>query len=528
MDRDKLTALTSKLGVEFLAYASNVTVDDLNGMLGTAPLTAAVNVAVFELQTLIDSQLPATPETPEGGVIDVSGHLDMLNLGMLMGFQHQGNSIANAVRLIVGGQLPGATFPDTLEQQLAILARDLYPLLLLPRDDKDGFPDFMNISSMLSPSMYRNEYAAFFDAIEADTILGSLYVSKGNGNGQDRYFKNFNYWLNTGSGTGQQLISLPTELIVPAYYKNQIEGKSDPEDFIAQVVENLKLFKKLADKETVEVPAYVAINGVSLPEGISLDLPWGTLRTPTSTELELLAPRSQMINAVLVVPFKLRMKTMKNFFGGTYPFMNDGAREKIEEAAMLTSASIMVGLGKEVRTDSVGTIILPTFGHSPATSWSFEKPGSVVHELKLSERNKVSQTAVIIEDHKKRLSIALKRNLMAINRLDTLDGFIDSIISMESLFGSMTETTFTISSAMAKFLRTSMEDRLALKKEIGQLYGERSKIIHGASFPSAQVIETKRQRVIDLNIEVLRKLIYKRIDLIDLASNERSAKILLK
>jgi hypothetical protein len=116
---------------------------------------------------------------------------------------------------------------------------------------------------------------------------------------------------------------------------------------------------------------------------------------------------------------------------------------------------------------------------------------------------------------------------MAISRLDTLDGFIDSIIAMESLFGSDKETTFTVSSAMAKFLRTDNRERLDLKKEIGKLYSERSKIVHGASFPSSLIIEAKRQRVIDLNIEVLKKLLYRRTDLIECTSSERSTKILL-
>jgi hypothetical protein len=116
---------------------------------------------------------------------------------------------------------------------------------------------------------------------------------------------------------------------------------------------------------------------------------------------------------------------------------------------------------------------------------------------------------------------------MAIGRLDTLDGFIDSIIAMESLFGSDKETTFTVSSAMAKFLRTDNQERLDLKKEIGKLYSERSKIVHGASFPSSLTIEAKRQRVIDLNIEVLKKLLHRRADLIECTSSERSTKILL-
>lgn len=527
MELQRLQSLIPLLGAEFIAYASNTTADSINSMLTGDTITPQVNQAIIELRTLIDAQMPLSAEKPEGGVMDVRAHLDMLNLSMLMGLQFQGNSIGNAVRLIVGGTLPSINITDTLETELAKLARDVYPILLLPLDDNDHLPDYMNISSIITPAIIRNVYSTFFDAIEADTTLGNLYAEKGSSNGQDRYLKSFNYWLNTGNGPSQQLLLLPTELIIPAHYKNQIEDRATPEEFIEQVIENLRLFKQLANNKTVEVPAYVAINGVTVPDNVELILPWGTLRKPTGTELALLSPRSQMINAVLVVPFELKMKKLRNFAGANYPFLNDKARENVEEAAMLTSAAIMVSLGKEVRTESVGTIILPNFGHSPSTSWAFEKPGGATRNLSAKDRSKVTRISSSIETYKKHLNIALRRNLMAINRLDTLDGFIDSIIAMESLFGSDRETTFTVSSAMAKFLKTSPDERLALKKEIAKLYHERSRIIHGASFPTPTNIEAKRQRVIDLNIEVMRKLLYRRKDLIDCTSSERSTKILL-
>lgn len=523
MELERLQLLIPMVGVDFIAYASNTTPDSVNSMLAGTALSPQVILVINELKALIDSQFP-NGDTETDGVYNVNEHLRLLNLSSLLGSQYQGNSIGNALRIMTGGTLPISGGSTTLEQEMGKLARDVYPILLLPRDDGGHFPDFMNISSMISPAVMRNSYEPFFDAVEADNVLNSLYVAQG----EDRHFKNFNYWLNTGHGTGQQLISLPGELIIPAYYKAQIEGKETAEEFIGQVVENLRLFRRVADGDTVEVPAYVAINGVNLPEGVEVQLPWGTLRNPTTTELNLLSHRSQMINAVLVTPFMLKMKKNRsNSMTAPYPFMHDQARENIDEAAMLTSAAIMVSLGKQVRTDNVGTIILPTFGHSPSTSWAFEKPGAATRTLNSADRTKVLRISNSLETYKKHLNIALRRNLMAINRLDTLDGFIDSIIAMESLFGSDRETTFTISSAMAKFLKTDTDERLMLKKEIGKLYHERSKIIHGASFPTPQNIEEKRQRVIDLNIDVLRKLLYRRNDLIDCTSAERSTKILL-
>lgn len=524
MELQRLQSLLPILGQDFIAYTSNSNASAIERMAsGNDPLNTSVNTATLELRALIDKYMPHSESEP-GGTIDVSAHLDMLNISVLMGFQYQGNSIGNAIRILVGGSLPNFATDDNLEQELVKLAADIYPLLLLPRGEDDAFPDYMNIGSMVTPVILRNQYSGFFDALEADPALGQIYTQNG---GSERLLKSMNYSLNTGIGSTQQMLSLPTELALHAHYQNAVDGQVAPNDFIRQVIENFHMFRRLVGGETVDVKAYVAINGLELPDNDTIELPWGMLRPPTSVERRLLSPRSQLLNSTLVVPFKLRLKRQRSFTA-PYAFSNDQEREKVEEAAMLTAAAAMVGLGKEVRAVNVGTIIMPIIGHGPSTSWPIEQVNVGLTKLKRADKSKIVSAGTTIGAHKKHLGIALRRNLMAINRLDAVDGFIDGITALEGLFGADKETTFTVSAAMAKFLEANPEKRLQLKKEIANdLYSERSKIVHGVTFPSARAIETKRQRVIDLNILALRKLFRWRKDLIDKSSSERSAKILL-
>jgi hypothetical protein len=520
----QLLAVLPKVGRDFVAYASDTTPETISSMAnGDETISISVAQAANELHTLINHHMPTSDSAPGVG-IDVNAHLDMLNMSALMGSQYEGNSIANAVRLVIGATLPSLNTNDALEAELVKLSVDIYPLLLLPQDTDDKMPNFFSISSMVSPSIHRNGYADFFSALEVDEVLGRLHVHSA---GEEKLLKSMYYSLNTGSGSHQQMFSLPMELAQNAYYKCKIEGNISVEAFLAEVIEHLRMFKQLVGGGTVTIKAYVGINGVILPQGIKMELPWGTLRTPTDTEKELLSHRAQLINSTLEVPFKLRLKRHRSFTA-PYPFMKDMQRENVEDAAMLTAATIMVALGKEIRAENVGTIIIPVVGYAPSVSWPFEKHGVVQTNLSARDRTKVLRLAKVIDSHKKYLNIALRRNLLAIGRIDTLDGFIDSVTATESLFGSKKETTFTVSAAMAKFLETTIEKRRLLQKEIANdLYDKRSRIVHGSEFPSARVVEPKRQRVIDLNILALRKLLRGNKDLIDCSSSERSAKILL-
>src|ERR1044072_8153840 len=89
------------------------------------------------------------------------------------------------------------------------------------------------------------------------------------------------------------------------------------------------------------------------------------------------------------------------------------------------------------------------------------------------------------------------------------------------------DTTYILSSAVAKLLGKDFAEREAIKKEITRLYRTRSQIVHGADSPSPSKVEESRHRVIDLNIAALQRLLRHRRDLIGLTAQKRSLAILL-
>jgi hypothetical protein len=79
-----------------------------------------------------------------------------------------------------------------------------------------------------------------------------------------------------------------------------------------------------------------------------------------------------------------------------------------------------------------------------------------------------------------KIRIAIRRILSSINgRMNPIDGFVDSVIAWENLFGGDAELSYRISISISKLLEESQQRRLELQKKIVNYYKDRSKIVHG-------------------------------------------------
>jgi hypothetical protein len=98
------------------------------------------------------------------------------------------------------------------------------------------------------------------------------------------------------------------------------------------------------------------------------------------------------------------------------------------------------------------------------------------------------------------IEIAIRRTIRAATeRNDPLDALIDSVIAWENLVGSSQgEPTLRISAALAWLLGQSRAERDAIQGEIKKLYGLRSKIVHGADAPRAEIAAERSGRARDL------------------------------
>lgn len=109
-------------------------------------------------------------------------------------------------------------------------------------------------------------------------------------------------------------------------------------------------------------------------------------------------------------------------------------------------------------------------------------------------------------DEKIRLA---KRKIIssASERLKPIDGFIDSIIAWENLFGDPNgELSFRITSAISKLLENDKSKRLSLQKELKEIYSVRSKVVHGSKELNDNEAIEKRDVSLKIGIGCLEKL----------------------
>ena len=78
--------------------------------------------------------------------------------------------------------------------------------------------------------------------------------------------------------------------------------------------------------------------------------------------------------------------------------------------------------------------------------------------------------------------------------------------SWESLFGATPETTFRVTAALAAFLETGYEKRLARRKEFDEIYRIRSRIVHGEAV-EGEVARRSAQVAIDVAKAAIRRIL---------------------
>lgn len=94
----------------------------------------------------------------------------------------------------------------------------------------------------------------------------------------------------------------------------------------------------------------------------------------------------------------------------------------------------------------------------------------------------------------------------ATNRPDPMDGFIDSIIAWENLFGtSEGESTFRVCGAMANVIHADHPTlREPLMRELQSLYSARSRLVHGGQELDETDADSHRRRAIELAVTTFR------------------------
>lgn len=489
-------------------------------------------------------------QTSSGDALSESIALDAYMQVSSLSSRAQGadTSIVNLIRQFTGGEIETVEpTGDALEDSLLAMARDVWPIYLA-RPQIEGPRTFW----MATPAGVYN-HPALGDAIDAflnDSQLMKLFPfppEPAEGPPGDHPWSKAmqaSLVITNGQGGSLQLLSLISGLIAHAAFRCLITGSPlRLETLRPHILRSVEDLRSLAEGETVHVPALVGFSGVSLPDDASLELPEGRLRPANGTDRELFMAGAKSLVTVFETTFPIRVYSIAEhkFVDGENPFKEYSkfdsritevnrsfARQLdfVRLSLLLASAPDTPWLAREV-----ARYIPDLLNHGGSSSWDPGMTGVPTFELPTQAFDSVQDwCALVRQKHVPSLDIGMRRLLSATTlRTDPIDAFVDAVICWESLFGVQTETTFRVTGAIAKLLEpTNLNKREELHKELKDLYGRRSKLVHGGSEPAPGVTDKYRRRATEVAGECFRQLYRERADLLELPSDARGARLLLE
>lgn len=455
-------------------------------------------------------------------------------------------SLTNALRRTAGGALERATREDDpVADALVRVAADVWPLYLIKPDRDDSRPFSIYSSAVM-------DHPVFDDVVEEflrDRTLMQLFPHprEDSPTAHKRWYAGFGYdtLLVTDLGGGSvQLVTLASGLIGQAALRCLANGAQLSLGGIApHVVQTVGDLRSLAAGQAVEVPTLVGLTGVSVAADTVITLPSGVLRAATDVDRELLPSVTASVDSVFETTstFQIYTNLENRSEEGQDPFRGrfegsqgrrDAARrsfthklDQVRLSMLLASSADSPWLAREV----VRLTLAPTnyggvlfgesaFGALPVQELSSEHAADVMR-----------WHALVMANHAPSLDIGMRRLLAAAtSRSDPIDAFVDAVICWESLFGVEQETTFRVTATISKLLRRSVSERVALQKELSEIYRQRSRLVHGAAEPSPVKLGQMRQRAIDIALDCLRAIYRERSDLIELEPSPRGARVLLE
>lgn len=531
-----LRQLRRLLGDDFLRYVLSLPED---ATLESVTLSSAQEQVVHVIANQSTGQVLSDS-------VALDAYMQTMNLSSMI--PGANTSIVNALRQLTGGQIEEAqAVGDRLVDSLIVLARDIWPVYLV-RPQVEG----PRTSWMSTPTgAYR--HPASTDAVDAflsDHRLKKLFPyppDQAGRDGETGLMKGVGYQsriVTNGNGGSLQLVSLIPGLLVNAVFRCLMLGeKLSLKVLIPHIINATDDLRRVADGQTVNVPALVGLAGVRLPEGITLELPEGRLRSANDADRELFLAGATSLATVFETTFPQKIYSIQEhkFEEDEDPFAEYAKYQtRIAEVSRsfahkldLVRLSLFLAAPPEEPwlAREVARYITDALTHGGTSSWDPGFASVPTHELPEEDFDAVREWHSLVKNkHVPSLNIGMRRLLSASTmRTDPIDAFVDAVICWESLFGVQTETTFRVTGSIAKLLEsTNLTKREELHKELKDLYSRRSRLVHGGSEPKPEEVAKVRQRAIDVAADCLRALYRDRADLLELASDARGARLLLE
>lgn len=364
------------------------------------------------------------------------------------------------------------------------------------------------------------ELSLLFDNIDAEDKLS---ISK-------------NYNISTGSGGGIQAVQLDSVILQNAFNLISFRGCLELSSFYAAIEEIYLQTIQFAKYNECEVSRFVGLHNFCIDES-------------KISEHFLIHPiKRAILKKLYVSPSQRPDKNNQLFFTDSilevkvkiknYQKRDDLYTKEISLWSQnIHSAQEEILLSVILADKNLSSVHMPwattinpigfsgtSFSSSQKISNSFYDARKEENYLLFSKYHKA-----ILDKPINNIKIAISRLLKALtDRTDPTDSFIDIMIGLENIFGTDRETTSHLSNTIAKILEHELVQRKSLVKKIKNVYGNRSRLIHGSKHFKFEAIIKDRDFSLDILKKCIIHLIEKEPELLPLKSAERVQAVLLR
>lgn len=533
------TLLLEVVGPRLLQYVLNSDEASITGHFRGSPLGEPREAVLRELALVLGQLIPEPNADP---------FLRQMQLDALGTYIPQdATSYINTLRVRCGGSISAGASSDPVVSLLLPVARDMYPLFLLPLPPEPAFNAF-------APSMARSLFqhpgrASVDDAVMNDPELNRLFPEDSEHAGRSGQFIS-----SAGRGGGIQLAMFADLLIRSSWSWLKLDSEAPAlREFLEGVATSVNRIRDAVMGRSVSVPVRIGLTGVKLPDNAPpVVLPWGTLRATRDLDREMVpssivgalstttAEGVQVVidysgDIVLETEIPYRIELGQHDITAGWP-----QRLRGFEVIQRRIESIQLGLLLAISSDPQPMVVmawqrvLDPLSQGAGMSWNDTRrtPNLVPHQLAQETLHEWAQWITDVDARRvPTVEVAIRRTIRsAVERSDPSDALVDAVIAWENLVGSREgEPTLRISAALAWLLEDDPASRRTRQTALKKLYQLRSDVVHGNRPLNGPEAAQGSREARMVAVEALRKLFRERPELLRECGDgsERSLRLML-
>ncbi|MFD8660103.1 hypothetical protein ACFV1V_15890 [Streptomyces globisporus] len=433
-------------------------------------------------------------------------------------------SNACVLRKQCGGQMEvPQSGSDDVFAILVEYARDIYPAFLINHPEETRIPG----SPFISPDQQGGD-TEFYRAVLRDDQLKYLFPSELDTDPEELSLDELRRvdslaYFEAGQGGSFQLPLFAFHLLNSAYMRCVVTGNDSYEAYIAAVARSLSDARSLAAGRTAKVPVVLGFSNISITGTESIALPGSTLRKVAPEDVIFLPPDVK-VDALLVFDMPMKIAYKGRHPKGDEDDSNEAWhqasekfrkwRESLQWTADCHRLAFMLSDRETHRSGVVQVlqIVVNPLQGNLSMSWADSDIYTLASELRIeagSIEDITRWVGQVTSNHPRSLRVALRRILSAASsRTDPSDALVDAVLAWENIFSDSPETSLRVCGSLALLLEPSdREKRKILLRELNEIYGTRSAIVHGnAKEPTDETVRKHGDRALEVAVEAMRRL----------------------